>query len=432
MIKRRILLIGGNYSPEPTGIGKYNGEMIKWLAEQGNDCTVVTTYPYYPEWKVQSSYGKQCFWYKTETQIVKNGNPIKVIRCPHFVPKNPSGLNRMISEFSFFFSAYLVMMLLLFKKKYNQVITVAPPFEMGLLGILYKKIRGGEFIYHIQDLQIDAARDLAIIKSKVIINIFLSIEKFILSHADIVSTISVGMIKKVRNKCQKEVLFFPNWVDVNTFYPVANRHDLKPNYGFDTTDKIILYSGAIGNKQGLEAILYCAKSLQNRKDIKFAICGSGPYKANLIHLKEKLNLKNVFFLPLQPIKTFNSFLNVADIHLVLQKSGAGDLVMPSKLSTILSVGGVAIVTASKGTSLYEVISSGNMGILVEPDNEKALLDAIINSVDSELKEHSENARLYAEKNLSAYKILDDFFSVVFKVERNQVKSSIGELRAKIA
>jgi colanic acid biosynthesis glycosyl transferase WcaI len=324
------------------------------------------------------------------------------------------------------------MMLLLFKKKYNQVITVAPPFEMGLLGILYKKIRGGEFIYHIQDLQIDAARDLAIIKSKVIINIFLSIEKFILSHADIVSTISVGMIKKVRNKCQKEVLFFPNWVDVNTFYPVANRHDLKPNYGFDTTDKIILYSGAIGNKQGLEAILYCAKSLQNRKDIKFAICGSGPYKANLIHLKEKLNLKNVFFLPLQPIKTFNSFLNVADIHLVLQKSGAGDLVMPSKLSTILSVGGVAIVTASKGTSLYEVISSGNMGILVEPDNEKALLDAIINSVDSELKEHSENARLYAEKNLSAYKILDDFFSVVFKVERNQVKSSIGELRAKIA
>jgi colanic acid biosynthesis glycosyl transferase WcaI len=432
MIKRRILLIGGNYSPEPTGIGKYNGEMIKWLAEQGNDCTVVTTYPYYPEWKVQSSYGKQCFWYKTETQIVKNGNPIKVIRCPHFVPKNPSGLNRMISEFSFFFSAYLVMMLLLFKKKYNQVITVAPPFEMGLLGILYKKIRGGEFIYHIQDLQIDAARDLAIIKSKVIINIFLSIEKFILSHADIVSTISVGMIKKVRNKCQKEVLFFPNWVDVNTFYPVANRHDLKPNYGFETTDKIILYSGAIGNKQGLEAILYCAKSLQNRKDIKFAICGSGPYKANLIHLKEKLNLKNVFFLPLQPIKTFNSFLNVADIHLVLQKSGAGDLVMPSKLSTILSVGGVAIVTASKGTSLYEVISSGNMGILVEPDNEKALLDAIINSVDSELKEHSENARLYAEKNLSAYKILDDFFSVVFKVERNQVKSSIGELRAKIA
>lgn len=432
MIKRRILLIGGNYSPEPTGIGKYNGEMIKWLAEQGNDCTVVTTYPYYPEWKVQSSYGKQCFWYKTETQIVKNGNPIKVIRCPHFVPKNPSGLNRMISEFSFFFSAYLVMMLLLFKKKYNQVITVAPPFEMGLLGILYKKIRGGEFIYHIQDLQIDAARDLAIIKSKVIINIFLSIEKFILSHADIVSTISVGMIKKVRNKCQKEVLFFPNWVDVNTFYPVANRHDLKPNYGFDTTDKIILYSGAIGNKQGLEAILYCAKSLENRKDIKFAICGSGPYKVNLIHLKEKLNLKNVFFLPLQPIKTFNSFLNVADIHLVLQKSGAGDLVMPSKLSTILSVGGVAIVTAGKGTSLYEVISSGNMGILVEPDNEKALLDAIINSVDSELKEHSENARLYAEKNLSAYKILDDFFSVVFKVERNQVKSSIGELRAKIA
>ncbi|GEO10443.1 WcaI family glycosyltransferase [Segetibacter aerophilus] len=432
MVKRRILLIGGNYSPEPTGIGKYNGEMVRWLAEQGNDCTVVTTYPYYPQWKVQSPYIKSCFWFTTEFQNVRNGHPIKVIRCPHFVPKNPTGLNRMISEFSFFFSAYLVMMVLLFKKKYDNIITVAPPFEMGLLGILYKKIRGGEFLYHIQDLQIDAARDLAIVKSKLIIDIFLSIEAFIIRQADTVSTISSGMIKKVKHKYDKEIRFFPNWVDISTFYPLQNRDILKSTYGFNTSDKIILYSGAIGNKQGLEAILDCAKCLENRHDIKFAICGSGPYKENLIKMKERLNLQNVVFLPLQPLKMFNSFLNMADIHLVLQKSGAGDLVMPSKLSTILSVGGVAIVTASKGTSLHDVISSNNLGILVEPDNKEALLDAITSAVDDEFKDKKENARLYAENNLSAHIILDDFFSTVFKIDKNRMKPSLGGFMAKIA
>jgi colanic acid biosynthesis glycosyl transferase WcaI len=432
MVKRRILLIGGNYSPEQTGIGKYNGEMVKWLAEQGNDCTVVTTYPYYPQWKVQSPYIKRCFCFKTEIQNVRNGHPIKVIRCPHFVPKNPTGLNRMISEFSFFFSAYLVMMVLLFKKKYDNVITVAPPFEMGLLGILYRKIRGGKFLYHIQDLQIDAARDLSIVKSKLIIDIFLSIERFIIRHADKVSTISMGMIKKVRRKYDREVLFFPNWVDVDTFYPLENRSIIKSNYGFNTTDKVVLYSGAIGQKQGLEAILQCAKCLENRPDIKFAICGSGPYKTKLINVKEKLNLTNVVFLPLQPSKMFNSFLNMADIHLVLQKSGASDLVMPSKLSTILSVGGVAIVTASKGTSLHEVISSNNLGILVEPDNQEALLAAIITAVDNEFKEKGENGRLHAENNLSANSILADFFSVVLNIEKNTIKPSIGEFLAKIA
>jgi colanic acid biosynthesis glycosyl transferase WcaI len=432
MKKRRILLIGGNYSPEPTGIGKYNGEMVKWLAEQGNDCTVVTTFPYYPQWKVQVPYVKTCNWFKVETELVKNGHPIKVIRCPHFIPKNPSGLNRIISEFSFFFSAYLVMIVLLFKKKYDNVITVAPPFEMGLLGILYKKIRGGEFLYHIQDLQIDAARDLSLIKSKTVIDIFISIEKFILSHSDVVSTISPGMIKKVKSKLSREVMFFPNWVDTNTFYPIENKGVLKTQFGFNPTDKVVLYSGAIGHKQGLEAILHVAKALENSEHIKFAICGSGPYTNNLISLKDEMNLKNVFFLPLQPLKMFNSFLNIADIHLVLQKSGAGDLVMPSKLSTILSVGGVAIVTAKSGTSLYDLMNSTNMGILIEPDDHEALINAITNIGGDKLIEKQRNARLYAERNLSTNKILDVFFTKVFNLEREKLKTTIGELMTKIA
>jgi colanic acid biosynthesis glycosyl transferase WcaI len=36
----KILLISTNYSPEPTGIGKYTGEMTEWLAKQGHDVCV--------------------------------------------------------------------------------------------------------------------------------------------------------------------------------------------------------------------------------------------------------------------------------------------------------------------------------------------------------------------------------------------------------
>jgi len=52
MNKKRVLLISHNFSPELVGMGKYNGEMINWLVEQGYDCTVITTFPYYPFWKV--------------------------------------------------------------------------------------------------------------------------------------------------------------------------------------------------------------------------------------------------------------------------------------------------------------------------------------------------------------------------------------------
>jgi colanic acid biosynthesis glycosyl transferase WcaI len=52
-------------------------------------------------------------------------------------------------------------------------------------------------------------------------------------------------------------------------------------------------------------------------------------------------------MPLQPLEMFNRFLNVADIHLVIEKISAGDLVMPSKLTKILAVGELSIVTASR-------------------------------------------------------------------------------------
>ncbi|STD27602.1 glycosyl transferase family protein [Enterobacter asburiae] len=45
----KILVYGINYSPELTGIGKYTGEMVEWMASQGHDVRVITAPPYYPE-----------------------------------------------------------------------------------------------------------------------------------------------------------------------------------------------------------------------------------------------------------------------------------------------------------------------------------------------------------------------------------------------
>jgi colanic acid biosynthesis glycosyl transferase WcaI len=231
------------------------------------------------------------------------------------------------------------------------------------------------------------------------------------------------MIEKVKAKCNKDVVYFPNWVDLEVFYPIREKEELKRNFGFNATDTIFLYSGAIGKKQGLEAILHSAKKLSHLPNLKFAICGSGPYKEALKRQKEKMNLSNVVFLPLQPFKTFNSFLNIADVHLVLQKAEASDLVLPSKLSTILSVGGVAIVTANQGTSLYDIMSSSNMGIVIRPENQSDLDFAIENFVHYESNIMAENARSYAEKHLSANRILSRYFNQILSTKKPYANST---------
>ncbi|RDC66103.1 glycosyltransferase [Adhaeribacter pallidiroseus] len=165
-MQKRILLIGYNFFPELTGIGKYSGEMINWLAGKGYDCTVVTTYPYYPYWKVQEPYIKNRFWFKTEEENFASGGKIKIYRCPIYVPTKPSGIKRVLLDFSFLLSAGLKMLQLLLSRRYDYVITVVPAFLLGCLGIIYKKTRKAKLLYHIQDLQIEAARDLQMIKSK--------------------------------------------------------------------------------------------------------------------------------------------------------------------------------------------------------------------------------------------------------------------------
>ena len=105
-MKKRLLLISYNFYPEPTGIGKYNGEMISWFVSQGYDCTVITSYPYYPYWKIQEPYYKKRFWYTIEESVdAESGGSLRIYRCPQYVPAKPSGLKRIILDLSFLFSA---------------------------------------------------------------------------------------------------------------------------------------------------------------------------------------------------------------------------------------------------------------------------------------------------------------------------------------
>ena len=374
--------------------------MTDWMADNGFDCTVISTYPYYPYWKVQEPYTSKHLWYSKELLATAKGNTITVYRCPHYVPNKPTGRRRIALDFSFSMSVFFQIVRLMGSKKFDIVITVVPPMPLGLLSVLYKKMRKAKFLYHIQDLQIEAARDLQMIKSEAAIKALFRIERFILKNADVVSSISKGMIHKIQEKSKdKEIVFFPNWADLNSFYPMNNKAELKKEFGFASNDIIVLYSGSIGEKQGLEAILTAARQYQDGH-VKFLICGSGPYKEKLHDMANNMQLSNVVFFPLQPLQSFNRFLNMADVHLIIQKANASDLVMPSKLTTIFAVGGLAVITANPESSLHNMISEFEMGILAEAETDEALAKAIYVALYNDNRRIRSNARRYAEDYLS--------------------------------
>ncbi|MBN7816359.1 WcaI family glycosyltransferase [Algoriphagus pacificus] len=406
----RILVFGINYAPDLTGIGKYTGEMCSYLASKGHQVSMITAHPYYPQWKLADGYPKY-FWKK---EMIDG---VEVIRCPLYIPEDPSAIKKIIHELAFLASIFPIWFRKLFSRKYDFVICLNPPFHLTAYPLMVKWFRGSKLISHVQDLQVDVVHDLELINNKSLINLMFAFERFYFKKSDYVSTISLGMERKIAAKgipAYKQWLF-PNWVDSDFIKPMTKEESLRESFGLKKSDQVVLYSGNMGEKQGLEFILDAALSFKNDTSIQFVIVGDGGAKKRLEEQAQDLGLDNVRFFPLQPYEDLSRLLAIADVHLVLQKKEASDLVMPSKLTGILAAGGLALITAVEGTSLYDVVAEHQMGVLIEPGSAEELVKGIKFCLESEDAERIKiNARSYAEKSLAKEAVLGAFEDKLIK------------------
>jgi len=397
----KIAVLGINFHPELIGIGVYNTEMCEYLRDAGHKVTVFTGFPYYPQWRIEKKYRNKFF-------LTENYQGIKVHRSYLYVPHRISSKSRVLHEFSFIISSFFN---LLFSKKPEVMIVISPPLGLGLVAYIISQIRKIPFIFHIQDLQPDAAVKLGMIKKKKLIRLLYRIEKFIYKRAYLVSVIGSGMQERVISKgIEKEkVILFPNWVDTDFIKPLPRQNKFKERFKLD--DKfIVLYAGNIGVKQGLETILSTASLISDIKGILFLIVGDGARKEFLVKEARRLNLINVRFLPPQPKESLPEMLSAADISLVIQRVRVTDFALPSKTLGILASGRAMVASASCESELSEVAKEANCAIVVESENPDQLKDTILELYNSKERRESlgRNGRKYACMHLSKDKILSGF------------------------
>lgn len=401
-----------NYSPELTGIGKYTGELGEYLNSRQYQVQVITGFPYYPEWKIKNGYS----FYRFYSEIISGVN---VLRCPLYIPKKPTGLRRMLQDLSFLFTSFFAASFLLCKsRRYAFIIVISPSILSGIVGLWCKYWnRHSQLIYHVQDLQIDAAEKLQLVRQSFLLNIIKRLEKKILEKSNIVSTISKGMQKRIQEKNEKiqKMLLFPNWVDDTKIFPDKSNTSLLIKLGIPEEKKIIYYSGAIGEKQGMDLLIQAAQwAARSYPELHFIISGNGPYAAMLEMRIRQMELMNIQIISLQPIEEFNQLLNIAWLHLILQKKIASDLVLPSKLTNIMAVGGLILATASEQTSLYEMIGENNAGMITEPEDITAFTNAIefLLNHPTIVKVFKANAYSYSCNHLAKEKILNSFLAEI--------------------
>ena len=402
----KILVYGINYSPELTGIGKYTGEMVAWMAQEGHEVRVITAPPYYPQWKVGERYS--AWRYRREE------GEATVWRCPLYVPKQPSTLKRLLHLGSFALSSFFPLMAQR-RWKPDRIIGVVPTLFCTPGMRLLATLSGARTVLHIQDYEVDAMLGLGMAgkgKRGSVARLATAFERSALRNVDNVSTISRSMMNKAREKgvAAEKILFFPNWSEVARFQDVndADVTALRQQLGLPEGKKIVLYSGNIGEKQGLEKVIDAAERLRDRPLI-FAIVGQGGGKARLENMARERGLANIKFLPLQPYDALPALLKMGDCHLVVQKRGAADAVLPSKLTNILAVGGNAGITAEPHTELGQLCARyPGIAVCVEPESTDALVNGISQALA--MPKNNTTAREYAERTLNKENVLRQFIA----------------------
>ena len=399
----RIFILGLNFHPELTGAGKYTAELASWLSRRGHEVQVICAPPYYPGWALRDGY-RNCWAFEAWQQ---GGVAIKVRRCPLWVPARPSGWKRVLHLMSFAASSMPVLFGQL-RWKPDVLVAVAPTLACAPAAIAFSKLARCPTWLHVQDFELDAAFGTGQLKQNLVARFGRAVERALLRGFDRVSTISDKMLERLRAKLgrSERTVLLTNWVDPEQLRPLESEAPYRREFGCAKDDILVLYSGSIGEKQGLDTLLEAAAALAGKSRYRFVICGEGPGKEALA--ARYAHLRNVTWKPLQPAERLAELLGAADVHALPQRAGIADLVMPSKLLGMMASGKPVVAMAAPDTEIWNVMQG--RGLVVPPEDSRALADAIKQlGADAALGSRlGAAARAFVEENLERDKVLSAF------------------------
>ncbi len=374
--------------------------MAEYLSEKGYEVSVITGFPYYPEWEIRKEYIDK------PKYITEKKENITIYRYKQYVPSKPSFKTRTLHLLDFTWGSFFN----LFKiGKSDLVISVVPFTSTIFLGKVLSWRKNAKLWVHIQDFEVDAILDSGIVSNtsgfkKTLFDMLFWIEKRLLNSADITSTISYSMMEKLKTKTTSPRYYFPNWIDDDFIDPKkAKRHPYLKSDRFK-----ILYSGNIGAKQDWDFFLRVVEHFRHDTNIEFVVVGAG---ANKKWLVEQTNgIDNVaHHMPVE-YEVLPDLLCSADMHILFQKNDVIDAVMPSKLLGMMGSRRPSVVTGNMASEVATVFEKSNGGLFFDSSDFQGVVDALerLSKSPAECEKMGSNARDYVVEHFSKEKVLSNF------------------------
>lgn len=404
----KVLVWGINYAPEATGIAPCNVLLCEYLRAAGHEPRMLTSFAYYPEWRKRSEDRGVVF----RTDDV-NGVPIH--RCWHYVPSKVSALKRIVHEGTFVAMSFLKGLTL---PRADVVVVVSPPLMLGAAAWVLGKLRRMPFVFHVQDLQPDAAVGLGMLKVGTFTKMLYRLEAFAYAKAARVSGISQGMLRAFARKGvpENKRVYFPNTARTAEARSLPSVGLWRARQGVAAEDFLAVYSGNLGMKQGLDVVVRAAAAVKDKR-VQLVVCGQGAARDALAAEIERRQLPNLRLLPLQDDADYPQMMVDTDLCVITQQAGTGQFFFPSKLLSALAFQKPVLAVADADSELALALDEGGFGWRVSPERPEALaaaLDEAAGAGAEKLRRMGEAGQRFGEQ-FAPERVLTDFEKVLREI-----------------
>lgn len=357
---RRLLVVSTNYAPELTGIGPYAAQLAEHWARSGADTHVLTGMPHYPSWRTEAAY--RGVWRAEEQRA-----GVTVHRRRHYVPPRQSALRRAVFEVSVLAHGLVAPPAL----RPDAVISQLPSLAGGVIGARLARRHGVPYIPVVQDLMGAAAAQSGIRGGDRAASLASRAERYALGAATLVGVIHESFVPRVTayGVDPERIRLVPNWSHVQA--PSADRAATRERLGWREGTPVVLHSGNMGLKQGLDVLVDAARLAP---EIRVVLMGDGNQRDAL--LGRASGLPNLDFLPAAGADEFTDILAAADVLAVTQRASVLDMSVPSKLTSYFVSGRPVIASVADGGGAAQEVQRSGAGLLVAPEDPAAVLAAV--------------------------------------------------------
>ena len=399
-----VFLITQYFPPEIGAAATRWGDYTNILVKQGHRVTVLCEMPNYPIGRYFPGYKRQ--WVKRE-YISPN---LTVIRSFTWATDRRSIIKKLGYYLIFMLSGLINALKI---KNYDILIISSPPLFAGVIGAIIAKIKSIHFLLDIRDLWPESVKSLGEVKSRVLINLGRKLESFIYKTTTGYILAVPGFKKYFTenhpSQLKKPMVELINGVS-DKFIELAQLNDRIPDKKFT-----VLYSGNIGQAQGLETVIQAANILQ-KYPINFLFVGNGVKLQSLEEKSKQMELDNISFMPPQRKEDLIQIIKKASVCLVpLKNEPLFRHAIPSKLFEYMACGRPVIVSI-KG-EIEKIIKRANSGLIATPEDADSIAKQILyyyNNRD-EIDDHGQNGVIFVTENVRKETLLSDALYNIMKM-----------------